>query len=210
MTEKTNVNFPEMSDLKKFLLKRHRGVVLFLLAGVLIAGTLYFLWCFLEKRAVGTIHPGALPKASESFVSGNQVKQYVGKHVDFSYPAVYLEKHHETPKNGPVKESIFLSATNFEGRKISLMVEDRGGTDFEASPSFQMRLNEAKEYEKEAFSENGFDGFLFAKKTQVFEQDAFFFGEGLFISVVLSSPTTMDSLKDDLMSVVKSMKVKEK
>lgn len=210
MTEKTNEIFPEIPASKKFSLKRHRGVVLFLLTAVIILGGFYCFWRFLERPALGTIHPGIVPKVPESFAASNEVKRYVGKYVDFSYAAVYAEKRHEIPESGPVKESIFLSVSDFEGRKIAVTIEDRGSVDFEASPSFYMRLNKPKEYGKEAFSENGFRGFFFAKKMAVFEQDVFFFDKGLLITLAVSSPTTMDGLRDDAMSVFQSMKVKVK
>ncbi len=137
------------------------------------------------------------------------MKHYSGQYANFSYPGAYVEKRHDLPENNPVKETIFLSAVDFEGRKIAITVEERPEKDFEASPSFQMRMNKPKEYEKSPLSDAGLRGFFFMKKTAVYEQDAFFFAKGFLVSVAVVSPTTADGLRDELLGILKSFVVKK-
>ena len=201
---------PALSDSKNFSLKRHRGVVLFLLVGAFIVLAGYFFWRFLEKPAVGTIHPVILPKEPEQLVVRDEIRPYTGKYVDFSYSADYFEKHHETPPSGPIQELIIFSGSGVADREFVLTVEDREGTDLFASPSVQMRSNKPKEYDKEAFSVHNVRGLLFTKKSQVYEQGAFFFKQGMLMSLVVSSPMTLDGLQDEVMKIVKSVEVKKK
>lgn len=186
--------------------KRQQKVVLFLLVIAFFLALGYLLWHFLNRPAIGTIHPGKLSQV-DGFDRNKEKKRYDGKYVDFSYPAVYDEKRHEIFVNGPVKESVFLSADENNGRKIAVLAEKRETRDFEVSPSVQMRLNEPKKYVKKEFVEENFRGIIFVKDSQVFEQTAFFFHDGLLVSVSVTSAVTMEGLEEQLMDIVRSIKV---
>lgn len=186
--------------------KRQRKVVLFLLVIVFFLALGYLLWRFLNRPAIGTIYPGKFSQV-DGFDRNKEKKRYDGKYVDFSYPAVYDEKRHEIFVDGPVKESVFLSADESNGRKIAVMVERRETRDFEVSPSVQMRLNEPKKYMKKKFIEGDFQGIIFIKDSQVFEQTVFFFYDGLLVSISVTSAVTMEGLEEQLMDIVRSIKV---
>lgn len=172
---------------------------------LLLFGIVYLIWFYLQKPVVADIRVGAR-KPSADMDKAKEPKQYYGRYLTFTYSGVYEEKVHTTPEEGPVKESILLSATDLEGQKIAIVVEEREGGDFETSPSFQMRLLKPKEYEKEPIMTNGFRGFLFKKNTQVFEETAFVRKENFIITVSLTSPMNIDGLNMELMNVLRSLK----
>jgi len=194
---------------KELSVKRRRQAAIFLFLASLICGFLYFVWRFSQNPAVGVIRVGALPVQDENFGQGKELKRFAGKYVSFSYPGAYAEKAHAIPVNGPVKESIFLSAADFEGRKIAIVVEEREGGDFEASPSFQMRSDRPEEYDQEPVSVSGQSGFLFKKDTQVFERTFFLHSEDFVISISTTSPISVESLEQELFAVIGSLRFRE-
>ncbi|MBP6929372.1 MAG: hypothetical protein KBB77_00370 [Candidatus Moranbacteria bacterium] len=167
----------------------------------------YFLWHYLEQPALGTVRSGKLPVATGSFDRKNEVKRYFGKYIEFSYGAGYEVKRHETPVKDPVYERIFLSAGDYEGKKIAVTIEERPLGDFESSPSVKMRLDKPTEYKKSSFAESGFEGYFFLKESSVFETDAFFFAEGKLVSVAITSPLGADGLQEELLAFLKEIKI---
>lgn len=205
--QKTNKNLDDGSGKKKQELSRkRRRKVIFSLFGVILFGALCFLWFFLRKTSVGVIRVGTPP--NRSVEQGKGLKRFVGKYVSFSYPGAYVEKMHDFPIKGPVKESIFLSVADIEGRKIAIVVEEREGGDFEASPSFQMRLDTPKEYDQEPVSVSGRSGFLFKKNSQVFERTFFFHDKDFVVSVSSTSPFSAEDLERDLFAVIGSLRLR--
>lgn len=180
-------------------------IVLFLLIGGIFLLSSYFLWRFLGREAIGTINEKTY-FVQETFDHQKERKFYDGKYIDFSYPAIYSEKRHEISVNGPMKESIFLSADERNGKKIAVTVEKREKEEFETSPSVQMRLNEPKKYNKKDFSTKNLKGIVFGKENQVFEQTAFFFSDGFLISISVTSAVMGDGLEEQLGDILKSVK----
>ena len=201
-SNESTLSFPSAVPVKS-------GLIPVILLGLcLFFGAVFIIWLYLQRPAIGKVWV-VEQTPTEDKDSAKKQKQYQGKYLTFSYPSVYAEKSHEAPVTGPVKESIFLSAEDFEGRKIAIIVEGREAGNFEASPSFQMRLNKPKEYEKSSFSENGFEGFLFTKNSRVFEQTALFFVRSLYISISFTSPFTIEGLHEELLHIFKSLEIKE-
>lgn len=197
-----------MESSKKPLSKWYRRVFFGLILCILGIGG-YFLWYYLEQPALGTVRSGKLPAVSESFDGKSEVKRYFGKYIEFSYSAGYEVKRHETPVKDPVYERIFLSAGDYEGKKIAVTIEERPLGDFESSPSVKMRLDKPIEYKKSSFTESGFEGYFFLKESSVFEVDAFFFAEGKLVSVAITSPLRVDGLREELMQFLKEVKIKK-
>ncbi len=197
-----------MESTKKPVSKWYRRVFFSLILCILGIGG-YFLWRYLEQPALGTVRSGKLPVASGSFEGKNEVKRYFGKYIEFSYSAGYEVKRHETPVKDPVYERIFLSAGDYEGKKIAVTIEERPLGDFESSPSVKMRLDKPIEYKKSSFAESGFEGYSFLKESSVFEADAFFFAEGKLVSVAVTSPLSADGLQEELLELLKGIKIKK-
>lgn len=188
--------------------KRFRFWIFVLIGTSLFFGIVYITWLFLQQPAIGEIR--VVKKVpTEDRDSAKEQKQYQGKYLTFSYPGIYVEKAHEIPIDGPVKESIFLSAADFEGKKIAIVVEERAGGDLEASPSFQMRADKPKEYDQEPVSVDGFSGFLFKKNTQVFERTFFLQSEDFVISISTTSPISAESLEQGLFAVIGSLRFRK-
>lgn len=181
-------------------------VVLIIL--ILLFVVAYIIWLLIQTPNVADIRVG-IKEPSEDIVKNKEPKLYQGKYLSFSYPGDYQELTHTTPEEKPVRETIFLSATDLEGQKIAIVVEERETGDFEESPSFQMRLLKPKEYVKESISENGFRGFIFKKNTQVFEETAFVRKENFIITVFLTSPMNIEGLNKALFDVLWTLKWKK-
>lgn len=187
--------------------KKSRKKTLFLFGVFFLLGALFFvLWQYLSGPAIGTIQEGLLPSDEDLFETRNERKRYDGKYLSFSYPALFVSKTDTAPVNGPVKESIFLTETGFQSRKITVILEEREENNLEASPSFKMRLEKPKIYKKKLFSEGAFDGSLFEQDTPVFEQTAFFRDGKSILSVSVTSPTTLEGLEEELRRVVRSIR----
>ena len=184
---------------------RKRSVVLLCL-GLLLCGFLYFFWQFLQQPVVGTITTEKAQKKDD----GDQKKPilYQGKYLTFMYPSIYEEKAHEIPIKSPVKESIFLSAKDFEGQKIAIVAEERARGDMESSPSFQMRVDKP-EYDQEPVAIGWLSGFLFKKNSPVFEQTFFSHGTDFVVSISMTSPLSMDGLEQDLFALIASIRFRE-
>ncbi|MEI8097147.1 MAG: hypothetical protein WCG73_03515, partial [Candidatus Moraniibacteriota bacterium] len=163
--------------------KRKRKLWFFLFFLTLLIGGLYSCWQFFQSPAVGVIRPGALPKKDESFAEGTETKHFVGKHFSFSYPGAYQEISHTLPETGPIKETIFLSAVDVEGKKIAVTEEERENDRLDASPAFQMRERDTKTYRKSSFKWDGLDRVLFTKDSQVFEKAVFLQKKNFILTV---------------------------
>lgn len=174
---------------------------------ILFFAIAYLVWIFLQKPVMADLKVVVKKSKIDAGIS-KESKIYQGKYLSFSYPGDYQELTHTTPeeKERPIRETIFLSATDLEGQKIAIVVEERETGNFEESPSFQMRLLKPKEYVKESISENGFKGFIFKKNTQVFEEAAFIRKGNFIISVSLSSPMSTEGLNKALVDVLRSLK----
>lgn len=186
---------------------RDRIVIFLLLVGFLVS-LIYFLWLFLQNPSIGVIRVGTPPAKDESFEQGKELKRFVGEYVSFSYPGTYVEKTHTLPVEGPIKESIFLSDAGMESKKIAVTIEKRAEESLEASPSYQMRMNDSKTYRRTSIDLNGFSGFLFTKDSQVFEQMVFFRKNGFILSIAVTSPFSLDTLWEGLENILKSFEQK--
>lgn len=194
---------PQVPKNRKIPSKRRRMVLLF--AFFLLGCICFWLWRFLQKPAVGTIRPGATPLAEQVFTREKEKQRYTGKYLDFSHGAAYREKGHDLPVNGLIKESIFLSAEDIEGRKISLILADRGTSDLASDPSFQVRSDASGEYQSKSFQVANFQGTVFQKNTQIFEVTAFFSYQEYIVSISLTSPFTLEGLETELSAIMESL-----
>lgn len=186
--------------------KKGKQKILFLSGAFFLLLALFFaLWLYLSGPAIGTVQEGKLPAEDNPFEQGNEQKRYNGKYVSFSYSAAYVLKSNETPVKGPVKESIFLTESGFSGKKIAIIVEERAENSLEASPSFKIRLEKPEIYDKKPFIQRDFDGFLFEKNTQVFEETAFFFAGRNIISVSVTSSVSLEGLLEELERIVSGL-----
>lgn len=185
--------------------KKSRGAFfLWTVAILLIFIFSYALWRFLQRPAVGTVKMGVLSPSVESFDQKNEQKRFVGKYISFSYNSTYEKKTDDTPVNGPVKESIFLSAPDWEGKKIAVTVEERGESALDSSPSYKMRREASKIYHETPIAMGIFTGSIFEKKSQVFEVTAFLINQSEVITISLTSPIKFDGLAEELEALLKS------
>lgn len=184
--------------------KKWKWIVLLFLFFSFLMG-IYFIWIFFQTPAVGVIHTGFLPKKEESFDQGTEVKQFKGQFFHFSYSGKYTEVSHTVPTSGPIKEMLLLSATDTEGKKIAVTFEKRPEFTLDASPAFQMRQNDKKQYVKSTFSSHGLDNVLFTKDSQVFEKTLFLHQKNIFLILSVSSPFSSEALLDDIEDIVRTL-----
>lgn len=181
---------------------------IFLLSVLFLMIVVIIFWLYARQPAIGDIHTStADPQKADDTVQ--QDKQYSGKYLSFSYPAAYREKVHETPLTGPVKEVFFLSADTIEGRKMAITVEERESSDFEASPSFQLRRNKPEMYEEESILESGFKGILFRKNSVVFERTFFFHHRNLIVIIATTSPFNDENIESELFTLLATLRFRD-
>ncbi len=187
--------------------KKGKQRILFL-SGVffLLIASFFALWSYLSGPAVGTVQEGKLPAEDDPFEQGSERKHYNGKYVSFSYSAAYVLKSNEVPVKGPIKESVFLTEPGFSGKKIAITIEERTENSLEASPSFKMRLEKPKIYKKNLFSKEDFEGAVFEKNTQVFEETAFFSAGRNIISISVTSSVSLEGLLEELERIVSGLR----
>lgn len=191
---------PEQSQKSPYQKRRKfvwMGISLLLIGG-------YFLWWFFQRKAVGTIRVTDISTV-ESSDKMSEKRLYKGKFTTFSHGAIYEERAHLLPESGPLKESVFLSATDVEGRTIAVTVADRGTEDLSSDPAFQMRQMTTKEYHQKNFQEGVWRGVLFEKNTAPFESTGFFVKNGFIMSVSVTSPFRGDDIEDELHKIVRNL-----
>ncbi len=180
----------ESSQKKKYIFVLIFFVFLFCIA--------YFIWLFLQTKVVGVIRSGTLPQKEEMFDENTQTKDFQGTYLRFSYEGKYQEISHSVSPTGPIKELVLLSSRDIEGRKIALTLEQRDSDSFDAVPSFQMRKNDTKTYQRTSFKWNGIDKVLFVKNTPVFEKTLFLQKKNSFLILSVSSPFSSEMLEEDI------------
>lgn len=187
--------------------KRLRFWIFVLLILLLLFGGAYVLWGFLQQPVVGTVGvvEQVLTPTGES-ESPEAEKQYQGTYLTFTYPATYEEKRRDNPFSEVIQESVFFAAKDIEGQKIAMVVEERTERTFEASPAFQMRMNNAQEYTRKPLALSGLEGFIFTKESQVYEVTAFFRHNTQLVTLSLTSPFTLDGLEKTLLAILESLK----
>ena len=166
---------------------------------------LYSLWMFLQKPAVGIIQTEKMT-SQEDFDQKNGTKYYRGEYFSFSSGAKYSEKIHTKGKSGPIKENILLSDQSIEGRKIAIIVANRGEDDLAADPSFQMRVGAPRVYTQKTINFPGWRGVIFEKNTSIFEETAFFYHAPYSVSISLTDLFKIDGLEDELLQILSTLK----
>jgi hypothetical protein len=184
--------------------KRSRFWIFLLLGLCIFLGIIYIIWLYLQKPAIGDIRVSTVVSVKDTDKE-KESKQFTGKYVSFSYPTGYEEKTHTTPVKGPVKENIFLSMKDLEGKKIAVVVEERENGQFEASPGYLMRVNKPKEYEKENISLGGYKGVIFRKNTVVFERTFYLRDESFIVTISTTSPMSAETLEQELFALIESI-----
>lgn len=198
----STIRTTESEQLQKLPHQKRKIIVLIGILLLLVGG--YFLWRVFRGKAVGTIQVQD-PTALEFLDKKSEKKLYRGKFVTFSHGAMYEERAHLLPESGPLKESIFLSATDVEGRKIAVTVADRGTDDLSSDPAFQMRQMTKKEYHSKTFQESMWHGVVFEKNSVSFERTGFFAKNGFIVSVSVTSPFSGDSLEAEFLAIMQSL-----
>lgn len=157
------------------------------------------LWWYLTRPVYGTIHTGVGEQNQVDKVPEKRL--YQGNFVTFSHDGVYEERSHRIPKTGPILESILLTASTIDGRKIAVTVANRGTSDLESDPSYQVRVSDDA-YERSSFSIASYHGVMFEKKSAPYEKTAFFAVEGRIVTVSVSALFTGDTLGSELESLL--------
>lgn len=183
---------------------RQKIVLFFLLIGIFSVGA-YSFWYFLQKPSLGTIKPGTLPVEEESFAQDGEKKLYKGQYITFSYPGSYSEKSHELIESGSVREKIIFFGDESQGKRMAILVEERPEKNLDASPAFQMRMKDRKQYESEIIGVGNDKKVIFTKNSQVFETTAFFMKKNLLVSVSVTSSIHLDGLREDLLEILKTL-----
>lgn len=127
---------------------------------------------------------------------------YKGKYFTFPYPGEYVIQSGNRSVKWPVLEQQVLAKTDIEGRKISVVVQDITGFALAEYPSFRIRTLDPHTYKKEQLSGQGEDYTLFTKSVSVFEVGAFWQEGVLALSIIISSPTRLEGLREELLELL--------
>ena len=176
----------------------------FILTAVIVSGiVILFLWWLFQRPATGTITV-APPVEQADFADPAHRKRYAGKYFTFTYPYDFERRDENEPVKYPLLERVYLSRSDMEGRKISVMLQDNVGNAFEEYSSFRIRRNDPDTYAEESIDRNGLNGVLFTKTTSVFEVGGFFQHGNQVLSIVVSSPTTQNGLHEAVEAMLDS------
>lgn len=164
-----------------------------------------WLWWYASLKSQGTIVVQTPPEPSVD-QKKEETKTYNGKYVTFSYPDGFTEKTFDTPVKDPMVERLFLARSDVEGEKIALVVQALSGSPLTEYSAYRLREMRSDEYSEEKIRKDGLNITLFSKTTPVHEVGAFFEQAGMAVSLVVSSPTSIEGLRDALMTIVESLR----
>lgn len=166
----------------------------------------YVLWWLMMQPVMGTVRVREVE--GTSLQEKNLKKRlYQGKYVTFSYEGGYEEKSHQLSPKGPVLESVLLVSSAIDGRKIAVTVANRGTTDLESDPSYQIRVADRETYKQSPFSQVPFQGVLFEKNEAPFEKTIFLSSHGLIVSVALSSLFRQEGIEAELEALMSDFSI---
>lgn len=177
--------------------ERRRKRVFTVLFLITLVGLGYGLWWFLKQPVQGTIR-AAVGGESTPQKKMSEKWLYQGKYITFSYEGSYEERSHQVFERPPVLESVLLTASSLDGRKIAVTVANRGTDDLESDPSYQMRMSDQATYEQSSFKTSSFQGEMFTQSEAPFEKTAFFTTRGLIVSVSLSSLFRVEGTAEEM------------
>lgn len=191
---------PKSKRKKRFIF----GAAFFLLIVLSIA----FLWWLFGQPSQGTIT--VMPAPERADLSDPQHRRrYEGKYITFTYPHDFERRKEVEAVEFPLLERIYLSRSDIEGRKIAFTVQDNTSNSFEEYSSFRIRRNDPSVYTEERIERNGLNGVLFTKTTSVFEVGVFFHRGNQVASIVVSSPTSQNGLREEVETALDSFAWKE-
>lgn len=164
------------------------------------------LWYWSSQKSIGqiTTYPTVLPKKQK--ISLNQIS-YQGKYFTFSYPQGFEMESKKQPVKFPVLERQLWTKNDLNGQKIALVVQDQGTASLEENSSYQWRNLNKKAYLKENLEKLGLSITLFTESTQTpFEVDAFWLLGHNIVSIVVSSPTKNEGLRELLLGILDTLR----
>lgn len=202
MIEKTMENLPSLENQVDTLGEhkpKKRKLLFFILIFPLCLSLVLFLWWLFQRKSYGSVTVRTVPVVSPQEGAQTQA-QYRGKFVRFDYSNDYTKKPDIDLKK-PLLERLYLARTDIEGQKIALMVQ---AVDYPLAEysSFRIRADDPKTYVQEKIVRNGLNMTLFTKNFRVFEVGAFLIQSGKVASIVVSSPTQMEGLREELLAIL--------
>ncbi|MFA9262836.1 MAG: hypothetical protein ACEQSB_05840 [Undibacterium sp.] len=168
---------------------------------------IFFLWWLFNRPSQGVITAGEVPQKTD-FSDPAHRKRYQGKYFTFTYPYDFDRREENENVKPPLLERLFLARNDIEGRKIALTLQDNSGNSFEEYSSFRIRRADPTVYREETIERNGENITLFTKETIVFEVAAFFHRGNRVFSLVVSSPTTENGLREEVFAALDSFEWK--
>jgi len=184
--------------------KLNRRRLFFWLGIASLVVTLLFLMYWLFRQPSRGIVTSAPAKEKINYAAPEHRKRYDGKYLTFTYPRDFERREEVETVKFPILERLYLSRSDIEGRKIAITVQDNTGYSFEEYSSFRIRRSDSGTYAEEKVSQNGLEAVLFSKSTSVFEVSAFFPSASYIVSIVISSPTTQNGLRAELLALLDS------
>lgn len=174
---------------------------------IIIALGATFLWWLFLRPSQGMIQAVAVPEKTDLSTPGQA--SYQGKYFTFRYASDFSIRDEGNSVKHPLLERIYLSRNDIEGRKIAIILQDNSGNAFEEYSSFRIRRTDRDVYREEQGKRNGLSVTFFTKETRVYEVGAFFSRGNQVVSMVVSSPTTVKGLREEVEALLDSFQWKE-
>ncbi len=169
-----------------------------------------FLWWLFRKPSYGTILVAEPILEKVNLADADHRKQYTGKYITFTYPYDFTRREEQEVVKYPLLERVYLSRSDIEGRKIAITVQDNTGYRFDEYSSLRVRRLDSGTYSEEEIERNGLNTAFFTKNSVVFEVSVFFSLGNQVVSIVVSSPTTLDGLREEVLALLESFRWQEK
>jgi hypothetical protein len=170
----------------------------------IIAALALLLWWLFGQRMFGT---ATVRKPDSETVAEKPIgrREYSGKFITFTYPDTYHEKSDAEPVNFPIVERFFLTQGGAAGKKIALLVQENTGYAFEEYSSYRIREQDPTTYRREKTNIHGLEVTIFTKEEGVFETVAFLESGTRVASLAITSPISMEGLREELDAVLETV-----
>lgn len=198
MDEQVSQSFISESQSTPHLFQRRKWFIISLLIFSLLAvGVWTWLEKYFEEKSKGKITREDPGNIRDNLVSPHNRKGYQGKYVSFSYPSEYVRRTENEDVKFPLQERLLFTRTDVEGRKISVVVSDLDHNPLEEYGAYRIRKDNPKEYQVEEVRKNDQKGIMFTRERSIFEVGIFLQHKNQGASIIVSSPTTQEGLREE-------------
>lgn len=206
MTQESNKNDVQLK-------KKWKKIATFVFLVIIIGVVVMILQ--LKGPGVGVIKQGLSQTSSSNTQTIVEKIRYEGRYLSFAYLSSYAPVKDrkanidaaKTENQSSFLESVFLTSYSaVSSKKLAVSVEGLPSGNLEDNSSFKFRTVSPKLYTQSMVDINGGKAILFTRDGDVREQGVFLQHNDLSVAVVISSSSvSLDTMREELIAVVKSI-----